>query len=123
VGIFVQDRAANQDQRAPQFVFASGSVPRALQMVATQTVKQQRFDSEFLVDGNATQAAVRAGYSPRTARQQASENLSKPDICAAVVSRLAALERGTIERDGTAPSPHGHHAKRGARRSHPHQGH
>lgn len=44
------------------------------------TPKQQQFCQEYVVDLNATQAAVRAGYSERTARQIASENLSKPDI-------------------------------------------
>lgn len=44
------------------------------------TDKQKRFCEEYLVDLNATQAAIRAGYSEKTARQTASENLSKPDI-------------------------------------------
>ena len=48
------------------------------------TPKQERFIAEYLVDLNATQAAIRAGYSPRVARQQGSENLSKPDIAAAI---------------------------------------
>ena len=42
------------------------------------TAKQQRFIEEYLVDLSATQAAVRAGYSKKTARQMGSENLSKP---------------------------------------------
>jgi len=48
------------------------------------TLKQQRFIDEYLIDLNATQAAIRAGYSPRTARQIGDENLSKPVIAAAV---------------------------------------
>jgi phage terminase small subunit len=44
------------------------------------TPKQQRFVVEYLVDLNATQAAIRAGYSAKTANRIASENLSKPDI-------------------------------------------
>lgn len=44
------------------------------------TPKQQRFCEEYLVDLNATQAAIRAGYSEKTANRIASENLSKPDI-------------------------------------------
>lgn len=44
------------------------------------TAKQRAFCQEYLVDLNATQAAIRAGYSPRTARQVGAENLSKPDI-------------------------------------------
>ena len=42
--------------------------------------KQQRFVDEYLVDLNATQAAIRAGYSSKTAKSIGSENLTKPDI-------------------------------------------
>jgi len=38
--------------------------------------KRQRFVDEYLVDLNATQAAIRAGYSPKTAKQQGSQLLS-----------------------------------------------
>jgi phage terminase small subunit len=48
------------------------------------TPRQRRFVDEYLVDLNATQAAIRAGYSPRTARAIGSENLTKPDIRAAI---------------------------------------
>ncbi len=48
------------------------------------TPKQQRFIDEYLIDLNATQAAIRAGYSPRTARAIACENLAKPDIQEAI---------------------------------------
>jgi len=51
------------------------------------TPKQLRFVEQYLIDLNATQAAIRAGYSPKTARQTAAENLSKPDIAAAIASR------------------------------------
>lgn len=44
------------------------------------TPKQRRFVAEYLIDLNATQAAVRAGYSRRTAVKIGSENLTKPDI-------------------------------------------
>lgn len=56
------------------------------------TPRQQRFVSEYLIDLNATQAAIRAGYSEKTARQVASENLTKPNIAEAIAearSRLA----------------------------------
>lgn len=52
---------------------------------------QQRFVEEYPVDCNATQAAIRAGYSRDSARQMGSENLSKPYIRAAVDERLKAL--------------------------------
>lgn len=60
------------------------------------TDKQHRFVAEYLVDLNATQAAIRAGYSEKTARQVGSENLSKPDIADAIA--IAQQERA--ERTG-----------------------
>jgi len=42
--------------------------------------RQQRFILEYLIDLNATHAAIRAGYSPKTARFIAAENLTKPNI-------------------------------------------
>ena len=48
------------------------------------TPKQQCFIEEYLIDLNATQAAIRAGYSKNSARQIGDENLSKPVIAAAV---------------------------------------
>ena len=44
------------------------------------TPKQQMFCEEYLIDLNATQAAIRAGYSEKTARDIACENLAKPNI-------------------------------------------
>lgn len=44
------------------------------------TAKQKMFCKEYLVDLNATQACIRAGYSKKTANRIASENLSKPVI-------------------------------------------
>jgi phage terminase small subunit len=44
------------------------------------TEKQKRFCEEYLVDCNATQAAIRAGYSPKTAYSIGNENLNKPEI-------------------------------------------
>ena len=49
-----------------------------MEAVKKLTDKQRRFVEEYLVDLNATQAAIRAGYSKRTARQTGAENLSKP---------------------------------------------
>ena len=46
--------------------------------------KQERFVVEYLVDLNATQAAIRAGYSPKTAGVQAFDLLKKPEIAAAI---------------------------------------
>ena len=50
--------------------------------------KQALFVREYLIDLNATQAAIRAGYSAKTARQQAADLLAKPDI-AEEIARLA----------------------------------
>lgn len=44
------------------------------------TPKQQKFCEQYLIDLNATQAAIRAGYSKNSARRIATENLSKPYI-------------------------------------------
>jgi phage terminase small subunit len=51
------------------------------------TPKQERFIAEYLIDLNATQAAIRAGYSPKTAYSIGNENLSKPDIALRVKQR------------------------------------
>jgi phage terminase small subunit len=55
------------------------------------TMKQELFVQNYMIDLNATQAAIRAGYSEKTARKIGSENLSKPDISAAI--QLAAIEQ------------------------------
>lgn len=52
-------------------------MPGLLQEVSGITEKQKRFVEEYLIDLNATQAAIRAGYSPKTAQEQGSQNLSK----------------------------------------------
>lgn len=52
--------------------------------MAKLTPKQERFVEEYLVDLNATQAAIRAGYSERTAGATGHENLRKPEIAAAI---------------------------------------
>lgn len=53
------------------------------------TTKQEMFCKEYLVDLNATQAAIRAGYSKETAQQMGSENLSKPVIAEMIQSLMA----------------------------------
>jgi phage terminase small subunit len=52
--------------------------------VVALTPRQQRFVDEFILSGCGAEAARRAGYSVRTARQIGSENLTKPDIQAAI---------------------------------------
>ena len=48
------------------------------------TAKQERFVAEYLIDLNATQAARRAGYSPKTAEQQGYQLLKKTSVSAAI---------------------------------------
>lgn len=48
------------------------------------TPKQKLFVDEYLVDLNATQAAIRAGYSEKTAYSIGNENLMKPEIAKAI---------------------------------------
>lgn len=60
------------------------------------TLKQQRFADEYIISGNATQAAIKAGYSKRTAGVIADENLKKPKIRAYIDERLAELENAKI---------------------------
>lgn len=72
----------------------------------TLSIKQLAFVNEYLVDFNATQAAIRSGYSPDTARQQGSRLLSNVDISTAirekvmsadeVLLRLSDIARGDI---------------------------
>lgn len=57
--------------------------------------KQKRFISEYLVDLNATQAAIRAGYSVDTAGAIGCENLTKPEIQAAIADAMRAREERT----------------------------
>lgn len=56
------------------------------------TPKQTAFVREYLIDRNATQAAIRAGYSEETARSIGSENLTKPDIIKAISDAEAKLQ-------------------------------
>ncbi len=55
---------------------------------------------EYCTDFDATQAAIRAGYSPKTAAQIGHENLRKPDISAAIDARLASLDMAAGEIPG-----------------------
>ncbi|HEX7048642.1 MAG TPA: terminase small subunit [Longimicrobiales bacterium] len=61
------------------------------------TAKQRRFIEEYCVDFNATQAAIRAGYSKRTAYAIGAENLRKPQIREAIEQRLKELSMSAAE--------------------------
>ena len=59
------------------------------------TYKQQRFIEEYLVDLNAKQAAIRAGYSKKTAKAIGCENLTKPNLAAEIERRQAEIRKET----------------------------
>lgn len=63
--------------------------------MAKLTPKQQRFADEYLIDLNATQAAIRAGYSPKSAEQQGSALLRNPKVRAYIDERMAEHSRRT----------------------------
>jgi len=64
------------------------------------TAKQQRFVAEYLIDLNATQAAIRAGYSEKTAAEQASRLLTNVKVAEAIQAAMKARsERTEINAD------------------------
>lgn len=60
------------------------------------TAKQKRFCDEYLIDLNATQAAIRAGYSAKTARSIGQENLTKPAIREYIDQRMAEKDAALV---------------------------
>lgn len=57
------------------------------------TLKQKRFADEYIISGNATQSAIKAGYSEKTAGVIGDENLKKPYISEYIKNRLEKLNR------------------------------
>ncbi len=57
--------------------------------------RQRRFVVEYLVDANCMQAAIRAGYSPRTAKSASHQLMLNPEISAAVGRAMAARAQRT----------------------------
>ena len=69
-------------------------------MMGKLTDKQEMFCREYIIDLNATQASLRAGYSEKTAQRIGSENLSKPLIQARVAELMQErTERVQIDAD------------------------
>nr|DAU45044.1 MAG TPA: Terminase small subunit [Caudoviricetes sp.] len=66
--------------------------------VVRMTDKQERFCEEYMIDLNATQAAIRAGYSPKTANEQGSQLLAKLSI----QNRIAQLQAEQSRRTGVS---------------------
>lgn len=62
----------------------------------TLTAKQNKFIIEFIKSGNATEAAIKAGYSKKTANVIGSENLTKPYIIAEIEKRTFKREQSKI---------------------------
>lgn len=60
------------------------------------TDKQKRFCDEYLIDCNATQAAIRAGYSPKTAVDIGHENLNKPKLQRYINERMEQIQSNKI---------------------------
>lgn len=60
------------------------------------TVKQKKFADEYIKTGNATQAAIEAGYSKKTARFIGQENLTKPNIKCYVDEQMQKIESHKI---------------------------
>lgn len=56
------------------------------------TIKQKMFADEYIISGNVTESAIKAGYSKKTACVIGSENLNKPNIKAYIDERLKELE-------------------------------
>jgi phage terminase small subunit len=63
--------------------------------MAKLTPKQKTFCDEYLIDLNATQAAIRAGYSPDSAKEIGCENLTKPNIRTYIDKEIANRSKRT----------------------------
>jgi phage terminase small subunit len=80
--------------RAPSAARGPNGVPRGL------TPRQEQFVHEYLIDLNATRAAIRAGYSAKTADKQGPRLLTHPEVAAAVQeARKVALKRADLTLD------------------------
>ena len=60
------------------------------------TIKQKKFADEYIISGNATQAAIKAGYSEKTSTVIGAENLTKPNIKAYIDERMKELDEESI---------------------------
>jgi phage terminase small subunit len=75
-------------QRPAHSIRVQNKKGKLMKMIKTLTPKQQLFIIEYLKDFNATQAAVRAGYSKKTAYSIGEENLKKPEIRKAITEKM-----------------------------------
>lgn len=74
-------------QKCSPFCYAKKGV-----LLDGMTAKQRRFCDEYLIDLNATQAAIRSGYSEKTAYRTGADNLRKPQIREYIDQRMAEKE-------------------------------
>lgn len=65
-------------------------------MIVAMNAKQKRFCDEYLIDLNATQAAIRAGYSEKTAKQIGNKLLTKVDLQQYIQQRMDAKDKELI---------------------------
>ena len=70
--------------------------PKKEVMYLKLTIKQQRFADEYIISGNATEAAIKAGYAKKAAYQQGAENLKKPHIREYIDKRLEEINDKSI---------------------------
>lgn len=59
--------------------------------------RRQRFVDEYVVDFNGTQAAIRAGYAPKAANEQAARLLANASVKAAVEERRKSIRKRTVD--------------------------
>lgn len=96
-----QKPATPKAKKKPVAKKAAGSTARARNTVKVNkadvslTAMQVRFVDEYLIDLNATQAAIRAGYSAHTAAETGYENLRKPHIQGAIAEARAKQQQRT----------------------------
>lgn len=84
----------NYDKESPSGLFFN-DLKKGV-MYLKLTIKQQRFADEYIISGNATDAAIKAGYAKRAAYQQGAENLKKPHIKTYIAERLEAINSAKI---------------------------
>ena len=60
------------------------------------TVKQKKFADEYIKTGNATQSAIKAGYSEKTAKSIGQENLTKPDLKSYIDAQMQKIEDAKV---------------------------
>lgn len=87
----VRGRVRDIKLHGPVFVIYGKKVKRVAERKLTP--KQQKFVAEYLIDLNATQAAIRAGYSAKTAKEQAARLLTNANIAAELEKRRGKIQK------------------------------